>query len=955
MKDQHTWIFPWQGMLLTLLAIALLASSPLHAASHYVRNGDFNTKGGVKPYFTQENVDKLRQAGWTCPDADSFPAWCSGYGVNVTLEWFATGGKYNDGYIRLKGKDGFLSTYHGLPLEPVNLVTFWTRGTGVLRFGFLGYKFENGNTYGGVRVPHLDVQVNSEHWVRYRFILRSRDDLHNVHTALSVPEGMVDVDEMDIAPTDAAMALAVDDAVTLYGKGALVENQEWVAVDEAFLQWSASFAEAVKAVKASAKIDKALAEAIVKHTDELSPYVTTKGLKTVAAVHYNDMIVWTRVCRQLLGQSTANAPQQTNAQPAAVAASPAPDKPDVHKPGERAARPDTVTITEIKSNKVRYNENESATSHVTVANTRATGQQGTLIATLISDLDTRREVGRTAFTLGAGQQGHWDVRYSVGPETYGRTLEVRFVDEAGAVVDTWREFYAVAAEWFRVQQHTYGAQSPAYRVDPWVTYMNQMHNFASEPSDWGAYMTDTEQYLSGQARYHVIMAHRKGYYTHFRNLGVMGTFYQNLALGGQMGYEIARRHPEFVLFDANGQYSVDPVYGGYPNPMELASPLEIGPKRKVAKPYLDRKLTGWHHTMVNSAREDVIRHMAESIKTYAKELGAAGIYVDGNVGVYRGYNYDGTLNVPTDSYDEYVRLNARNHRLFNEILKQDDPQFGTWFNWSYGSNEYYIPHGMKCALGSGTTTVGDTKDDAMRAVTSFKNVMLLVEYQHSLIGSQQPDGTPEGYFNMLLKERDHIIQPYGANMITGYYGISPVDKDEPGPSRWGWPTLNYFGAQITASQFHVVTFFRPSMRPWLQFMTCYSRFFWAPDIKTLPADQQTIVVNAPAGELWWKRTVYTREREDGHDLIVHLVRIPPTKRWDLEWTVEPEPLAGVTIDALIGNGQLQSVTAMRPYYYEEEQQPVETALQATMTNGTAQISVPPFRYHTMVVFRVKTK
>ena len=174
-----------------------------------------------------------------------------------------------------------------------------------------------------------------------------------------------------------------------------------------------------------------------------------------------------------------------------------------------------MTITDVHSNKVRYVEGEGATSTATVINTGTTEQSGTLVATLTANLDAPQEVGREALTLAPGQQSDWSFAYNVGPETYGRVLEVRFLDPQGQVLDSWQEYYVVAKEFMRVQQHTYNAQAKNYKVNPWTTYLNFTHNFASEPTDWGVYMTDTEEYLSGQAGYDLTMANRKYQYAAF--------------------------------------------------------------------------------------------------------------------------------------------------------------------------------------------------------------------------------------------------------------------------------------------------------------------------------------------------------------------------------------------------------------------------------------------------------
>jgi hypothetical protein len=99
---------------------------------------------------------------------------------------------------------------------------------------------------------------------------------------------------------------------------------------------------------------------------------------------------------------------------------------------------------------VMYEENEAATARVKVKNARATEQDVTLVAILYADLDLTREVQRGALTLPAGGEGNWAVRYNVGPETYGRALEIKVLDESGTEIDRWQEYYQVAKEWLRV-------------------------------------------------------------------------------------------------------------------------------------------------------------------------------------------------------------------------------------------------------------------------------------------------------------------------------------------------------------------------------------------------------------------------------------------------------------------------------------------------------------------------
>jgi len=437
-------------------------------------------------------------------------------------------------------------------------------------------------------------------------------------------------------------------------------------------------------------------------------------------------------------------------------------------------------------------------------------------------------------------------------------------------------------------------------------------------------------------------------------MGVACSFYQTFAFCGQMGYEVMRRHPEYVLYDANGQFAVDPVYGGYPNPMELASPLEVGPKRKEMKikPYLDRKYTHWQHTPANWANEDAVVFMANCIKRYAKAKNFAAIYIDGNMGVWKGYSYDGKPNL-SGKYEEVARLNARNHRIFSDILKKDNPNFGTWYNWGKGGVEWGIRRGLTFYYGSGSGVRGDVSDEAIRTALDYNNVMILDENRGFFRPGEGDLRYPARLLEHLLKQRDFVVQGYEGNTIIGYI-FPPLRAEEPGPSKWGWPTINYFMAQLIATQVHFAGGFWPSFRPALQFMTRYSRFIWARDIKAVPVEQAEKIIKVRSPEkIWWKRLVYKRKREGGYDLIVHLVRIPPTEKWDINWVEEPVALEGIRITVDIGSGKLQTAQVCRPYQFEEEQQVVRKVLDAGISGTNVEVELPPFRYHTMVIFRVK--
>nr|MCU0980237.1 hypothetical protein [Pirellulaceae bacterium] len=177
--------------LLVLVALPLFALT----ADAQVRNGGFGSRGPIPPYFTQENVDNYRKAGWKCPDAADWPQWWGTlFGPAGTVEFPRTGGVQSDGHARLAGNGVYLGGYHGLKLESDQVYTVWARGTGKLHLHVISYGQDDaGKTVQlvkpGEAAEGLHVTVNSQKWVRYRHLLVKTPPLWNVHPWVGVEQG----------------------------------------------------------------------------------------------------------------------------------------------------------------------------------------------------------------------------------------------------------------------------------------------------------------------------------------------------------------------------------------------------------------------------------------------------------------------------------------------------------------------------------------------------------------------------------------------------------------------------------------------------------------------------------------------------------------------------------------------------------------------------------------------
>jgi len=927
-------------LLLWLATVAVVPTTYAARAGDHLYNGSFEKIVKLSP--TDKRIVAYEKRGWKFPRPIIFP---KKWGVNPgaagkgsTLEVVTDGAHMGHRFIRIGGGGHVVASYGKVEKGKPYIVTLWARGKGKVWAGVYRYA---GPPAKFLRTKSiLSVNIDTNEWVQYRALFRNKDpNVYAANLALSaIGPKPVDIDDVDFFPATPGEAMVVEELSKLYGTGALIENMNVVQADEAFAQKQAEYKSALKKFRdKSASLDKELVESLEKEIKELDPYVLTRGLSAVQSSYYNEMIAMTRVLRRLAGEKV-EAAVPVKAKAVEIKKKSA----AYHKPGFRPARPGTVTITEIKPDRILYKENDEASLKATIVNKSDKVQKGTLIALMHLDLDTVRELKREPVTIVPGGKKTWRFSYNVGPETYGRGIEVRFVGEYGKIIDSWQEFYQVAAEWMRVLMPT-GSDR----------YQNYRHYHSSEPTDFGVHVPDAEQYIAGQTGYHINQAGRRRQIEYYKKKGIKQAFYQNRAFSGIMGYEEVRKHPEYVLYDENGQFAVDPVYGGYPNPMELASPIEVGPKRKPKKSYLNRRYTPWQHVDANFASEEVVEYEANCIKKYAKAQGFDGVFFDGVPGAIKGYDYDGKLDVPVDDERKIARLNARILNTYQGILKEDNPDFGTWFNFSYPYVERFRRLGRTQLIGFGVGK--DVSDEAIRALTGWKNVACLMEWQGTLRGGRGFDTYPAKTLVALMQNRDYLVQKYGASVVVGWIGI-PIDRKNPGPSRWGWPTINYFMGQIIATQHHIVTWSMPSLDPSFQFQTRYSRLLWARDIKIVPTEEVDKIIQLKTPEkIWWKRLVYRRKRDDGYDLIIHLVRIPPTEKWDINWIDEPAPLEGVKISADIGSARLQTVQALRPYYYEEEQQPVQKVLKASADTGKVAVEVPPFRYYTMLVFRVRTR
>ena len=88
---------------------------------------------------------------------------------------------------------------------------------------------------------------------------------------------------------------------------------------------------------------------------------------------------------------------------------------------------------------------------------------------------------------------------------------------------------------------------------------------------------------------------------------------------------------------------------------------------------------------------------------------------------------------------------------------------------------------------------------------------------------------------------------------------------------------------------------------------------------------------------------------------MHLLNTPTTEKPD--WKVPDEPPAASRVEVTFkvpAGRTVDKAWALRPYQWgETEHSPVQAELRIENTAGATKVRIPPFDYHTLVVFKMK--
>ena len=618
----------------------------------------------------------------------------------------------------------------------------------------------------------------------------------------------------------------------------------------------------------------------------------------------------------------------------------------------------------IVPNKIVYPVGEKGWADVVFTNTSAKAERAPYVVTDSWDVDgSMREICRGEVEMGPLAGKTVRVGWPGSEIRYGHELRVAVKDEGGEF--SRAEYFAVNTDWWRVAQgcgletlhermtplfrqfmEYYGlpvrpprctagyrlwmdaAKREGFGMGPFPGYQTLLTRWqmqlcsvggnkaaADMPGGktWYSSTEVTEGRDSGRIREDTRVSHEHG---------VHHTRYTIGNMEGPYGFEVARRHPEFLLRTDRGQ-PVGHYDGAKVDPVWIS---EIGNGRQCT----------WTYLKPDFSRDDAVEWAVRDLAAGIDGFGEDGIYWDGQY--LSGLGYDSTGRLTSDPKDKAKRR-ARYLRTINlwyDLIIKDHPERFVWMNVNGASAKNRIDPPIQTRSGT----------------------LLEFQWAFTQLGSHACS-TYRGMLDEMRLTRDSRYLPFADGTtpskvyFVGYlfpaYQSRP--KDDPGQYREVW-TMSQHVMSLLASMLAHPFAGGPQMRNFKQMMMRYSQFYWHEDVEVVRDGYKRFLCDSER-EIWYDDMIYRRETKDFTDYCIHLVNVPESERCRENVIVDPPAVDDAVVSTKLFGAEGAKAWAIQPYaYLDPVLEPRQVSVPVKSANGETVIEVPPFRYYTLLVIRV---
>jgi len=592
-----------------------------------------------------------------------------------------------------------------------------------------------------------------------------------------------------------------------------------------------------------------------------------------------------------------------------------------------------ITVTGVSPDKLVYGFEAPMTITVTVSNTTKDAVTAQLKVVLASRLTWEETLYDQPVPLAAGETKPVPVSYRTGKKSAGAEYgyEARAtLTTPGQPVSTLREFFMVTDNPVKIghmsipagmvdhREGLGGLQSGIERAR--ASYVSVFETAFWAPCDFSELTTTRESWTSGQAGRYNSLPGMKAMASAVHSFGGRIVIYADKWACGAVGFENARRHPEWYhwgqdwygcKFDVETlDWIAEPTYqDGKWKPHQEGGIWAICPL--IAKP-------------------EVAQFGIDQITGSMQQFDWDGIRLDNN-GWYVDDRTDIEGKPAVKPGADVPKLEAQLVRQIKAAGRKVKPYF------IYGDNVGWCTDISKASPKwlAEAADGGLLMDEGMRSTThpgsSLNRWDYLREYLRTAIPTVRKAG---GY-------------PYGI--------IFPANENDPQPVRADGAILY---AVLMGSGMHIFGVAPPNFHPYMRLYARYCDLLYADNLQFVAAPEALLAVTSPA-PIWWKDYVRRRELPNGTtQFIVHLINPSTGERIatgeGFNGTTNPAP--EIRKDLRVALTPPAGLTVRRAFRLTADGHPGPDALAlpVTMEGGKAVVTVPELTYWDIIVFEGDT-
>lgn len=616
-----------------------------------------------------------------------------------------------------------------------------------------------------------------------------------------------------------------------------------------------------------------------------------------------------------------------------------------------------MEVCRIQPDKIVYPENTAGTMTVVVRNTGVEKESSTLRISEEWNLEKPEFLHTAEITLEPGQTKTLQFPYNSGSKRYGRVIRAELLQN-GKVISRKGEYFNVINEWWRVAMgpgfgSTIGGQTPLlhktaayYGLKPKVLKKGKKYphtDYSSEIIErlcpelgpflgYGTMETRwvmTRSCIGGNYAPSQYPPDKQWYAIKFESRttgrmlkdadifhkwGMHHTRYTINNMESSFGFELARKHPEYILRNSRGGFEGHYMHNG-------VSPVTVSRQ--------DLPCRQWVYLTPNLFEMEVLDWALDDLIAGIKAFREDGVYFDGRYCSHRGYDHLGN--------DLTKKYNVRDTVIRNmkHTLKRIQSELPNAYIWSNGCDA----------------------TDPESALLSSNRVGVLKEIQQAFIIS--PTRNYHQYRSLLetvLGQRDQLRKPTENSMIKtdilhlGYLGTWNRKNIIQARECWTWS--NHVMAIFAAALGHTMAY-QIQFRPIRQLQTGYSAFFWDENIRIMDDGYRKFQLDS-LREVWYEDTIYYKKTPKYTDYYIHLINTPETENAIDTVPVDPPAADDVEIATKLFGKEQNKIQAwtIQPYDYDSKiLEPTVTKLSPKMIKKEMVFAIPPFKFYSLLVIR----